>query len=103
MKAITVIKSECGRVKKNSKLHVFAAIAAAALISALAALKMHIDMPALTTAQLIITGAEVLIPMLLFGLFVRIPKRSVFWFTKCIYIICTPVMLMLLSSLLKTL
>ena len=100
MKAISVIKSECSRVRKNSALHIFAAISAAVLVSALASLKIHLDMPALSTVQLIIACAEVFVPQLLFGLFVRIPKRSVFWFTKCLYIICTPVMLILLSGVL---
>ncbi|MBR6044936.1 MAG: LTA synthase family protein [Ruminococcus sp.] len=98
MKVLTKIKSEFGRIKDISRLHLILAAAAALLMTVIAVIQPPLDMMTVSPVCRVITAAEPFVALFIFYALIRRPERSVFRSLGYIYCVGAPFLPIMLTG-----
>ena len=99
MNAITYIKDEYNRIRKISARHFILAVSAAMILTCLAVLRLPLDPARLNIVKWILLFLPALLILFVFYAAVNNQRRSVLWFTKWVYYLCAPILLLVIDDL----
>ena len=102
MNAITYIKDEYNRIRKISARHFILAVSVAMILTCLAVLRLPLDPARLNIVKWILLFLPALLILFVFYAVVNNQRRSVLWFTKWVYYLCAPVLLLVIDDLVLT-
>ena len=97
MKVIQIIKNELKRIRGISGRHILLALLGAAIITACGVISAPLDLPRLSAINWILLIFSPFSALFLFFAMISKPKRSVFWFIKCLYSLGAPAIPVLMT------